>query len=498
MKMTRLFASSAALAVAALLSSAPVEAQNFSKFVQIGDSLTAGFLDACLVKYGQADSYGAILARQAKVGEFQQPIVDEPGLGGCRKLTAIAPSPQFAIKPSTGKPLNLTLPRPYDNLGIPGYKVSDTVDAKTSADNGNPLTDLVLRGLAGGTTQLQQAASLKPTFLTIWIGNNDVLGAATTGTVIDGVTLTPKAVFDAKYKTIIDTMKAAQGGTGAGVAIALPDVTSIPFFTTISPVITTLNGQPITFLSARNNTGTPAPIPASSIVTLLASTFIGTGYGIPCAVLDAAGAPANHPQRANCNKPLPDTANPLTGIPGVVLYPEEVTALKNRTAEFNATIKSLSEAAGYKYFDANALFADVVANGRLYGGVKLTTAFLSGGIFSYDGVHPTSTGYALFTDELIKFINKAYGATIERPDMAAFMFNGNASSGGFSPTISFPYTPEEALKWAAEIFPPETHKPFVEMFGGKLKAGPLVPDSSSETPVRGDEDFVSRGTETRE
>jgi len=61
---------------------------------------------------------------------------------------------------------------------------------------------------------LQQAAALKPTFLTIYIGNNDSLGAAGLGTVIDGVTLTPKAVFDSKLQTILDTMKTAQGGPG--------------------------------------------------------------------------------------------------------------------------------------------------------------------------------------------------------------------------------------------------------------------------------------------
>jgi lysophospholipase L1-like esterase len=487
MKMTRLFAGSAALGLAGLLCAGPVEAQaDFSKFVQIGDSLTAGFLDNCLVKYGQLDSYGIIFARQAKVSGFEQPLVDEPGLGGCRKLTSLAPG--FSVKPSTGKPLNLTLARPYDNLAVPGFKVSDVVDAKTSADNGNALTDLVLRGLG---TQLQQAASLKPTFLTIWIGNNDILGAATSGTVVDGVTLTPKATFDAKFKTITDTMKAAQGGTGKGVAMAIPDVTSIPFFTTVSPIITTVNGTPITFLSARNNTGAPTSIPTGSIVTLLAASFIGSGYGIPCQILEDSGAPANHPQRANCNKPLPDQANPITGVPGVVLYPEEIATLKTRTAELNASIKTNAESAGYKFFDTNALFADVVANGRVYGGMKLTTAFLSGGIFSYDGVHPTSTGYAVVTDELIQFINASFGTKLEQPNLYPYLFEGN-TSGGYSPTIGFPMSPEDAIKWSAEIFPPESWQDSVrQVFPVSFKA-PIASESSSEAPVQGDSDFGSR------
>lgn len=46
--------------------------------------------------------------------------MDEPGLGGCRKLTSLAPT--FSVKPSTGKPLNLTLARPYDNLAVPAIR----------------------------------------------------------------------------------------------------------------------------------------------------------------------------------------------------------------------------------------------------------------------------------------------------------------------------------------------------------------------------------------
>ena len=73
--------------------------------------------------------------------------------------------------------------------------------------------------------------------MTIFIGNNDVLGAATSGTAVEGLTLTPMASVNADLDTIFGTLKAAQGGTGKGVVMLIPDVATIPFFTTVSATL---------------------------------------------------------------------------------------------------------------------------------------------------------------------------------------------------------------------------------------------------------------------
>ncbi len=65
------------LALAATASPAAAQA-DFSKFVAIGASVDAGFLDNCWVKYGQVDSWNAILARQAGAPAFEQPLLDTP------------------------------------------------------------------------------------------------------------------------------------------------------------------------------------------------------------------------------------------------------------------------------------------------------------------------------------------------------------------------------------------------------------------------------------
>lgn len=501
-----------------LLATPAARAQvDFSTFVQLGDSLTAGYLDACWVEHGQRDSYGAIFARQVGTA-FEQPLLKEPGLGsggigpkkGCLVLTRLLPTPAFDRKESVLIPLNLNLPRPYNNLGVPGYRIQDVTDAKTVADNGNPLTDIVLRNRPGTpqTTALQQAASLKPTFVTVFIGANDVLGAVGIATAIEGVTVTPMAIVNSRLQTIFDTLKAAQGGSGKGVAITLPNVTAIPFASTISasltlngkPLIDPTTGAPFTVLSRQVRKffsqdtgiistgilGDVAPVPGGSLLTLNAAPFLATGFGYPCRALDVAGAPQNDPRRANCNKPLPDDLDPATGIPGVVLFPLEVQALQARVAQINDAITTKASAAGFKVLDANALFSDIVTNGRDIGGVKITTSFLTGGFFSYDGVHPTSIGYAILANELIAFVNSNYGASIRPVNLFDFLANGNSQPGGF-PAIPVGFAPlsnEQAIAYAADTFRTENWSSLGPLFGLFPKVEDVEHELDPVSPIR--------------
>src|SRR4051812_13159772 len=156
---------------------------NFSKYVAFGDSLTAGFSSGSINRTYQVNSYPALIYRQATgmTTGFEQPLVSEPGLPGILFLQRLVPSVVIAPTPGSGQPLNLNLPRPYDNMAIPGARLHDLL-TKTQSTSASDPTDLVLRKL--GFTQLQQGLSLKPTFVTLWIGNNDVLGAATSGIAI--------------------------------------------------------------------------------------------------------------------------------------------------------------------------------------------------------------------------------------------------------------------------------------------------------------------------
>src|SRR5204862_2268242 len=186
----------------------------------VGASLAAGFESNSLVVTHQNRSVPAFIARQAGVQGFQQPLVSEPGIPPELTLVSLVPTPLIAPKSaSSGAPTNLALARPYNNLAVPG---ATTVDALTRTTDQGGLHDLILRGLG---TQVQQAVALHPTAITLWIGNNDVLGAALRGRAVDGVTLTPTATFRAVYGQIVTALKS----TGAFIVAAnLPDVTTIP------------------------------------------------------------------------------------------------------------------------------------------------------------------------------------------------------------------------------------------------------------------------------
>ena len=75
-------------------------------------------------------------------------------------------------------------------MSVPGFRVHDALATVT----GNTIIDIILRGQG---TQLQQTLALHPTFATVWF-NNDALAAATSGRVIEGVTLTSTASFEAR------------------------------------------------------------------------------------------------------------------------------------------------------------------------------------------------------------------------------------------------------------------------------------------------------------
>jgi lysophospholipase L1-like esterase len=405
-----------AAALAFFVSASSASAQvNFGTYVSVGDSLAAGYQSNALVETHQAVSVPALIARQAGVSGFQQPLISEPGIPTELSLVQLVPVPVLAPKSTTtGAPRNLALPRPYNNLAVPG---ASAVDAVTRVTDGGGLHDLILRGQG---TQVAQAVALRPTFVTLWIGNNDVLGAALRGRAVDGVTLTPAATFRAAYQDIVTALRS----TGAKVVAAnLPDVTAIPFVTTIRPYVTNpttgapvvSNGQNIPLL------GPNGPLPSNAYVTLAASSLLATGVGIPTAV-------------GGRGTPLPDE---------VVLDPAEVAAIRDRIRVNNEAIRDICAAAAFPVLDVNALLNDISANGRHVGGVTLTSAFLSGGLFSYDGVHLTDLGYALVANEWIGVIN-GNGGTLPLVDLGPYLgVTAAAAQSRRPPALAdFEFTPE--------------------------------------------------------
>jgi lysophospholipase L1-like esterase len=479
-----------AIALAAAVSLPAAAQVDLSRIAWVGDSEGAGFSANCLTKRVQVDSPGAVMAR-ANGADYQQPIMGDPGLGGCLVLTSLAPS--FGKEPSVVKPENLGLTRPYNNLSVGGCAIHDMLYATTGAETVAAGTcrntiDLVLRNATfHWGSMIDQANLLNPTFTVLENVGNDYLGAVLSGTVIDGVTVTPVAQYTADINAAVAKLKSKQAN---GLVFGVADVTSIPFATTLPPFLTSggklvLNpatGAPIPLLGPKGcPTGVPAcPIPANTLVTLNAAAYLPAGYGIPCAVA---------PTLPKCNNPLPDSVD-AAGNPGVLLYADEVALLKQRYADYNAATKAAAAANGYKFYDTNDFLLRMKA-GFDFGGTTLSAAFLTGGLFSYDGFHLTPIGYALLADDLIKFINASFPNTnLKEPDLSVYIYQGGTAGGLAGSTVSFawaPITDAEKATAIEQIFTPEFARDLAAMYSAHratVTAGPAAPAQRLERAPR--------------
>ena len=470
----------------ALLTAGPAAAQtpNFTKYVALGDSYGAGFSAGCLVTRNQQFSYPNILAKQFGISDFQQPTVSEPGLPTCTGLKTLVPSVTFGlISTKTGAPTNAALARSYDNMSVPGYKIADVSDKLT---DGGGVADLVLRGKG---SQLQQALSLNPTFITLGIIGNDILTAAGAGFLLDGVTATPLPLFTAKYNAVAAALKAS-GRTG--VFLGTPELHLIPLTSTLPPVLLGSDNKPVIVggstvsLLGPRTTATcataPCPLPAGTLVTLGASapvaalggkSLLAVGFGIPC------NAPAPFTNLSQCGKPLPDGGftPPATVDIGVLLYPDEVAAADQRIKDMNAVIKAAAESNGFKYFDFYAFAQDFEAHGRTYGSITITKDFVTGGMFAYgDAIHMSNIGYSILADELIQFINSAYGVSVPRPDMSAALFTPDVPAPG---TTGIGATVDSSI-----FFTEDTWKAFFDEFPLQDASMKLAFPADTDVPDR--------------
>jgi hypothetical protein len=396
---------------------------NFAKFVTIGDSYGAGYASNGLNERHQNFSWPAIVARQvgyrmcgagdtAATHCFSQALVSYPGLQPELMLLNLQGS--IGLAPGQGAALMSTWAAPYNNLAVPGANVGDTLTATGAPSAGNPVATLILRGLG---TQAQQALAQQPTFIGVWIGGNDFLGSVTAGTT---TRLTSAADFKTNYEKLLDTLIAGAPNAGMVVGNLPTNFAASPFLTTVPRVLVNPanrqpvlgpDGQPIPLIADLGG-GNFGQLPAGSLVLLPASSKIATGFGIPAAL-------AAIPQFAA----LPNIGKPL--LDSDVLTPTEIQTIAARLAEYNTTISAAASARNIPVADITGLF-NRVATGFQVGPIAVNGAFVSGGFFSLDAIHPTDLGYLLFANEYIKAINAGYETHIPVASITEIFANNGA------------------------------------------------------------------------
>ncbi len=220
---------------------------DFSEYIALGNSLTAGYSDGGVYLEVQQQSFPALIANQilnVNAGlQFNQPDMPPGNGSGYIKLRTLDLANlifDFTVLPPDATWTN-KIPGTYHNLGIPGIRVRDiTVNGYgASLTLGNPYFYRILAEQDANKSYLDVVSESNATFFTSWLGSNDVLGYATSGgkdgisgqpvTGING--LTPVNEFEASYDALINIMN---GKGASGFLITIPDVTNIPFFTSIA------------------------------------------------------------------------------------------------------------------------------------------------------------------------------------------------------------------------------------------------------------------------
>lgn len=224
----------------------PVEASSgdtdFSTYVAIGNSLTAGYMDGALYNLGQQNSIANMLAGQfahTVDGDysFVQPAINsedgfnttvDPNPAGTTvfgrfKLDTSVPGPSPTVD---GDPIAPYSGASVNNFGVPGIVVGQLLTPATGgpADPGNPAYNPFYARFAanpGTSTIIGEAVAAQPTFFSLWIGNNDVLGYAVSGASNEAI-LTADNDFQTQYRGVINTL---MNNTSADGVVA-----NIPFF----------------------------------------------------------------------------------------------------------------------------------------------------------------------------------------------------------------------------------------------------------------------------
>jgi lysophospholipase L1-like esterase len=442
-----------------------------NKYVAIGNSISAGYQSNGLYQSAQIYSFPNLIANQLKtanagLGTFEQPICSDPGSpdasGKAARYEIISlVGPVIGPKGlAAGTYINSALTRPYDNLGIPGavvYDFLDTTNFLTKAiARSNPFFPQILRSSALGKSVFAQARALHPDLVTFWLGNNDVLGFATSGGTSPAAP-TASATFQFLYAQALDSLRSAL--PNAKIVVAnIPSVTSIPFFNTVGPKMAA--GIPAAYwlryqkhgnasLSFDSTKLTGANPPLITLTGMAYASLLGTPTGkfyrdngiTPGAGIDTTKPFGFHPQN-----PWPDA---------LILDADEQATAATAVAAFNTTIAAVAASKNAALVDINTFFAGIKANGLVTtGAMKFTADYISGGLFSLDGVHPSDRGHGVVANEFIKAMNNKWNMSIPLVDLSALP---GIPAGITKSADGYPVLPADAFKDMLGLFQSEEY-----------------------------------------
>jgi hypothetical protein len=405
---------------------------NFTKTVAIGGNYMAGYQNGALFNKGQRLSIPALLTTQFKLaggGPFSQALMpDDNGLGlnskpweswfvspshlgyktDCIGATSLFPLENIISESDATPYLTGISGNGIQNLAVPYANLSDyfnpSLGISFSTQNRNPYYNRIASN-PGASTLYGDAKAQGATFITAWLGMEDVYNYArtggTSGTIASSTT----------FSSYLDSLLAGLTANGAkGVIATLPDFRVFPYYTLVAwdnadlrqTQADSLNdiygpdGLGLThihFETGRNGFIIGDSTANGGVRQLHAGEYITLSVPLDSMKCDKYGLVF----KTINNRYALDSGEVAMIDQAIQSYNAIIT---QKAVQYNLALVDM-----YSYFNS-------VKSGIKWDGADFNAEFVSGGFFSLDGYHPNQKGYALIANEFIKAINTKYNAVI--------------------------------------------------------------------------------------
>lgn len=439
---------------------------NFSKYVAVGTTISAGFADNALFTEGQNAAYPNLIAQAILKANpalsFVQPDINSVNgwsgknnfgrsllqIPACTTvaITGVVQSGDGALLPYNGDKTKLT------NLSVPFLPIkyinspAGSIPSASTSTSPKPYYDHIVDPASAGIAS--EAKKRAGTFFTVWIGYEDALIFAKSG----GTKPLPSTIeFISNLTALTDSLLAVPGASG--IIANIPYVDQFPVITNNNRRLTSstdpaknpvkfdsttavkynsaLGSNLFTYNTGNKNyyaiqTGTgavrqltdPTKDPIKNnldyIVRSNVLDSVGKGKIDPLAVRKCV-ADTNQRTLIGFTKPIANAD---------VLDKDEIAALRVQIDAYNQAIADLvaaRNAAGIKLaiVDLKTFYAKLTdpIYGIPYGSdiVRANHSSLGpdfGGFYSLDRYTPTPKGQSILANEFIKVINSAFAASL--------------------------------------------------------------------------------------
>jgi hypothetical protein len=379
----------------------------FERYIALGNSITSGFESEGINDSTQNNAYSVMFARRFNAPftfvRIRKPGCPAPLLGPI----ALTADRVGGARVTDCALIHLPLPRLNHSLAVPGIKLADALAVPSST--GRDVFDLFIielyRLIFGSRSLVGAMINANPTLVSVWLGQNDVLSAMTSG---DIALMTSLPDFEASLDQLV---AAIAGQTSAQDVVWLSVLNPL-----VSPLV-----QPGAYywIVAQNEATRPwlrgksvhancAPLLPGSLPNPLAANLVsGRVLSDPAVGEISCAADASY-----------------------LLTAEEQAAISNRVSAFNTAIQTRVAAHGWIYIDTNAVVAPQLTNRNSIrkcqdllaarSEAELQAAVVAscphpdapnffGALVSHDAIHPSAGGQQLIAERMEAAIRLKHG-----------------------------------------------------------------------------------------